>query len=385
MGGKRHGEKGWRRSSTDRRQIDNPPYRGSERRSREDRRVVKGFAICVLSSFILISTTDTVQAGRRPSDQIRPQTKVLLIQQPAVHTAALPPAAQNNYKLPGIDNTERSLMASLLPQDTLMEINATKDLEVEAGVKHLLNEYDVSSEGRKTQVKAAERLNLNMNSFFSKRHLLLKRPILTYSYNSGKVNHRPLTTGAFDFEMSSVLKGTVGTGVISVGAAFATNVFLHELGHAIIADYVEAEGSKLRFLQSKNGQFFLASSTVEAIDERSRLPYNMGGEWAADKTFEYALKRYREGPSLYNKSLLFFSGTDLLWYSLYAFYLSHGHNELDPIAITTYNDISRETVLLVALSKTILNAYRIYSGNDRVIPSFTVDKESVVVNLRMVF
>jgi len=386
MGEQRCGARGCRRSGTDRRQIDSPYYRGSERRSGKDRRALKGFAICVFSSIVFLSTTGKVQGGIWPADQIRPQTKVLVVQQAAVRTAVLPSVVQNNYQLAGIDSEERIVLASLLPQDTLMEINAPKDvLEVKTEKKHFLNEYEVSRGRNKTRVRAADRLNLKIISYSPKRHLLFKKPILTYPSDSGGVKHRHLTTGAFDFEMSSVLKGTLGAGIISVGAAFATNVILHELGHAIIADYVEAEGSKLSFLKSKNGQFFLASSTVKAIDEESRLPYNMGGEWAADKTFEFALSSYRRKPNLYNKSLMFFSGTDLLWYSLYAFYLSDGHKELDPIAITTYNDISSETVLLVALSKTLLNAYRVYTGSDRVVPSFSIGRKSVVVKLRMVF
>jgi len=192
-------------------------------------------------------------------------------------------------------------------------------------------------------------------------------------------------SGAFDFEFSSVLKGAAKGRVFDIGAAFATNVIIHELGHDIVADYVGAEGSSLGFLQSKNGQFFLASSTVRTIDASARLPYSMGGEFAADFTFEYALSSYRTNPTLYNKSLMFFSGTEMLWYSIYAFYLSSGHDNLDPIAITRYGGISRETVLSVALAKTIMNAYRIYTGEDTVIPHFTVSDDSVTLNLTIAF
>jgi hypothetical protein len=177
----------------------------------------------------------------------------------------------------------------------------------------------------------------------------------------------PYTSSALDFEFGSVLKGSTGMGVIDIGAAVLTQVLLHEAGHYVMADYVGAEGSSLAFLTSRDGQFFLGSSTVTAIDDRSRLPYNMGGEVAADLTFEYALSSYRRNPTLY------------------AFLLSDGHDHLDPIAVTKYSGASMEALISVAVAKTALNAYRIHSGNDTVVPYFTVDKESAILMLRMVF
>jgi hypothetical protein len=202
-----------------------------------------------------------------------------------------------------------------------------------------------------------------------------------------KNGHKPktYTSAALDFEFSSVIEGTKSGRLIDVSAAFVTQVVLHEIGHDIMADHISAEGSSLSFLTSRDGQFFLALSTVEAIEDHSRLPYNMGGEFAADLTFEYALNSYRGNPTLYNKSLMFFSGTDLLWYSLYAFYLSDGHEALDPVAITRYNGISKEAVLSVAVAKTIINAYRIYTGEDKVVPHFLVDNDSVTLNFRVPF
>jgi hypothetical protein len=195
----------------------------------------------------------------------------------------------------------------------------------------------------------------------------------------------PYTSSALDFEFGSVLKGSTGMGVIDIGAAVLTQVLLHEAGHYVMADYVGAEGSSLAFLTSRDGQFFLGSSTVTAIDDRSRLPYNMGGEVAADVTFEYALSSYRKNPTLYNKALMLLSGTDLLRYTLYAFLLSDGHDHLDPIAVTKYSGASKEALISVAVAKTVLNAYRIHSGRDTVVPYFTVDKESAILMLRVVF
>jgi len=200
-----------------------------------------------------------------------------------------------------------------------------------------------------------------------------------------KYSLEPYRSGAFDFELSEVLKGARRGHFVDIGTAFATNVIIHELGHDIVADHVGAQGSHLSFLQSKNGQFFFASSTVQSIDATARLPYSMGGEFASDFTFEYALGSYRKDPTLYNRSLMFFSGTEMLWYSLYAFYLSSGNDNLDPIAVTKYGGVSREAVLGVALAKTAMNAYRIYSGKDTVVPHFTITDDSVTLNLTMAF
>ena len=207
----------------------------------------------------------------------------------------------------------------------------------------------------------------------------------TPSFQRNELKPEAYTSAAFDMEFSSVLKGTTKGRLADVGAAFATNVVLHELGHDIVADHVGAMGSSLDFLTSKDGQFFMASSSVDTIDSDKKLSYHMGGEWAADMTFEYALESYRNDPNLYNKSLMFFSGTDLLWYSIYAFYLSDGHEELDPIAITKTANISEETLISVAIAKTVINAYRVYSGSDRVIPYFSVDDDAVTLNFGITF
>ncbi|MCP3678160.1 MAG: hypothetical protein GY721_11385 [Deltaproteobacteria bacterium] len=202
---------------------------------------------------------------------------------------------------------------------------------------------------------------------------------------AGEDMTKPFTSSALDFEIRSVLKGIVGKGIIDVGTALFTEVLLHEAGHYMVADYVGAESNSLTYLTSKDGQFFLGLSSVSGIDSRSRLPYSMGGEVAADFSFEYALSSYRRNPTLYNRALMLFSGTDLLRYTIYAFLLSDEHDALDPIAVTKYSGASKEALLSVAVVKTMLNAYRIYSGNDAVIPYFMVDRESATLMFRIVF
>ena len=68
-----------------------------------------------------------------------------------------------------------------------------------------------------------------------------------------------------------------------------------------------------------------------------------------------------------------------------AFLLSDGHDHLDPIAVTKYSGASIETLISVAVVKTVLNAYRIHSGNDTVVPYLMVDNESATLMLRVVF
>jgi hypothetical protein len=199
------------------------------------------------------------------------------------------------------------------------------------------------------------------------------------------VSQKPFKPSALDLGLKSILREVTPGGVIQVGAAFFTNLALHELGHKVVGDYVGATGTSLNFFEKRDGKFFLGHSSYKQIDEKSRLPFSMGGEVATDLTFEHALQSYRENPTIYNKSLLFFSGMDFLWYSLYAFYISDGHSHFDPIAISEQTGISRDMIFSIALAKTIVNAYRVYSGQDRIIPYFTVDSNSAFLNISMAF
>ncbi len=115
------------------------------------------------------------------------------------------------------------------------------------------------------------------------------------------------------------------------------------------------------------------------------LPYAMGGEFFADLTFEHALRDYRNNPNSFNKSLLITSGADFAWYCFYAFYVSNDNPSYDPITISKETGLSRDTLFSLALAKTLINVYRIYSGNDRVVPYFKVDKYSTSLNFIVPF
>jgi len=173
--------------------------------------------------------------------------------------------------------------------------------------------------------------------------------------------------------------------VATTGLAFLTNLLAHEFGHAIVADYAGAKGNELNFFKKDGGKFFLGTSSVTDIDERSIISYTMGGEFFADLTFEHALQSYRDKPTSFNKSLMMVSGTDFLWYCFYSFYLSEDHSSYDPITISRETGISRDMLFSAVLAKTAMNAYRIYSGEDKVIPYFTVDKYSASLNVSIPF
>jgi hypothetical protein len=347
------------------------------------------FAANNLGDKVFTSIVVTMKDGAPP-----PEGSVEV--QPPYHG---PPPGMNRldyrfYLSPGEYGQDRVVLAKLLAYDGsgIEEPVDQRSFDKKTSL-YYKDKEGPSSKGdalnkEKTEASGAvheENLSLSISPSTLQSRFLLRPADKSPRFLKSRLKPKPYTSAAFDFEFSSVFKGATGGGFTDVGAALATQVVLHELGHDVVADSVGAEGSSLSFLTSKDGQFFMASSHVESIEDRSRLPYNMGGEWAADLTFEYALESYRSNPSIYNKSLMFFSGTDMLWYSIYAFYLSDGHEELDPIAITKYNNISEEAVLLVALAKTAINAYRIYSGNDKVIPYFSLDRESATLNLKVAF
>lgn len=219
----------------------------------------------------------------------------------------------------------------------------------------------------------------------------LREELVHYSPLSDNRYGTPLVMKHTDFERSgrktfflSNAPHTLGS-IATVGAAFLTNMMVHEFGHKAVADYAGAAGSKLNFFAQQDGQFFLGMSNVDTIEDESVLPYTMGGEVAADLTFEHALSSYRKKPTIYNSSLLLFSGIDFLFYTFYAYYLTEGHPGYDPTTIAEETGMSKDLIFTVALAKTALNAYRIYSGYDSVVPYFTVNKTTAMLNFSFPF
>lgn len=83
---------------------------------------------------------------------------------------------------------------------------------------------------------------------------------------------------AFDFE-----------DVSSIGAAYLTHLFFHEVGHGIVADDVGAKSHRIAFFVRKEGKFYPGMSSYERIPEKAKAPYALGGERMAGFTFDYAL------------------------------------------------------------------------------------------------
>jgi len=188
------------------------------------------------------------------------------------------------------------------------------------------------------------------------------------------------TGSTWAFDLRETMKDAV-----SIGAAYTTHIFLHELGHQVVADDVDAKSHTMSFFTSKNGNFYPGLSSYESIPEKSKLPYALGGERMAGYTFEYALDSYRRKPSAFNKGLLFFSGADFLLYTLLANYMYDDSDMYDPNLIREETGISKGALLSIVAAKTLLNAYRVMNKNAKFSPMIWADKRSAALMLRFRF
>lgn len=171
-----------------------------------------------------------------------------------------------------------------------------------------------------------------------------------------------------------------------IGLAFLTSLAIHESGHFLMADSLNAHGNTLNFFTRRKGSFFLGLSTYSEMEEEGKLPYHLAGEIAASHTFEYALSRHRTNPTPYHNALLFFSATDFLFYSLYAFYLNPVQDDhFDPVSISKDTGLNHGTILSIAFTQTLLNSYRVVSGKDRIVPYFDFDNEFASFNIKFNF
>ena len=180
----------------------------------------------------------------------------------------------------------------------------------------------------------------------------------------------------FDFDFNDL---------VSIGSAYTTHLFLHEMGHQIVADDVGAEDHRMHFFTSKNGRFYPGVSFYKSIPEESRLPYAAGGERMACNTFEFALQSYRRNPTTFNKALMFFSNVDFFAYTLLANYVYPENDMYDPNIIREETGISKGTLLSFVTAKMLLNTYRIFDEDFPLIPSIEVDKKRVFFMLRYEF
>jgi hypothetical protein len=186
------------------------------------------------------------------------------------------------------------------------------------------------------------------------------------------------SAGAFDF--NNTLENAA-----AVGAAYVTNLYLHELGHQVVANEVGADSPKIAFFTRNNGKFFAGLATYKSIPEESKLPYALGGERMEGFTFEYALECYHHNPTTFNKALMFFSATDFLANTLVANYVFPDHKMCDQNVIRSETGCSKEFLLSLALAKSLLNAYRVMNPDATFIPLISLDKYSAVLELRFEF
>lgn len=171
----------------------------------------------------------------------------------------------------------------------------------------------------------------------------------------------------------------------SIGSAYTMHIFLHEMGHQIVADDVGAISHRMNFFTSKNGTFYPGVSLYQSIPEESKLPYAAGGERMAGYTFEYALQSYRNNPTTFNKALMFFSNVDFFAYTLMANYVYPDNDMYDPTIIREETGMSKGMLLSFATAKMLLNAYRIFDEDFPFVPVIKVDKDSAFFMLRFDF
>ncbi len=167
--------------------------------------------------------------------------------------------------------------------------------------------------------------------------------------------------------------------VASIGAAYATHIFLHEMGHQVVAEDVAADSPRMRFLARRGGQIYPGLSTYKKIPEESKLPYAVAGDRMAGVTFEYALQSYHRKPTTYNKALVFFTCADFLAYTVLGNYV-HSDNEMyDPNLIREETGCSKELLLSLVAAKSLLNTYRTMNPDATFAPMIWVDKNSAAL------
>lgn len=180
-------------------------------------------------------------------------------------------------------------------------------------------------------------------------------------------------------------KGATPEELIKFSSAFFTNLAVHEYGHAIVGSSVGGEGISVTFFSKQKNNLFLGYTSTKKLEDKAYPSFALGGEIGANLSFEYALQSYRKNPTTYNKALLFFSGTDFLWYSLYTFYLNNDNPDADPNILVKETGINKDMILSIAMTQSLLNGYRVVSGKDRVVPYFTYNKDSIGFHVKVPF
>jgi hypothetical protein len=185
---------------------------------------------------------------------------------------------------------------------------------------------------------------------------------------------------AFAFDLKEAVEDSV-----SVVLAYTTHLFLHELGHQLVADEVGAEATQMDFFKFKNGNFYPGLSTYKNMPNESKLPYAAAGERMAGFTFEYAFESYRNTPTAFNKALLFFSGADFLLYTVLGNYVFPDNKMYDPNIIREESGCSKEALLGIVLAKSLINTYRVVNKEVNFIPQLNMNRSSASLSIRINF
>jgi hypothetical protein len=181
---------------------------------------------------------------------------------------------------------------------------------------------------------------------------------------------------AYGFDFSDLLE---------ISSAYITHLTLHELGHQLVADEVGVTNHNISFFTQKKGSFYFGVSTYDSIPQESRLPYAMGGERINSLTFEYNLRTNHHNPTTFTKAMLFFDSVNFLGYTLIANYVITDNHGYDPTLIRLETGMSKEMLLSLVLTKTILNTWRIYHPETRWSPILDSDSDSIWLQLRYEF
>ena len=170
-----------------------------------------------------------------------------------------------------------------------------------------------------------------------------------------------------------------------IGSAYMTHLVMHEMGHEVVANEVGAEANSLNFFTKKNGQFYFGLSTYDYMPEKSLLPYAVGGDRMASYTFEWGLQSYRRNPTTFNKALMFFACADFLGYTVMGNYLHPDNDMYDPNIIRDETGCSKELLLGMVLTKTLVNAYRVYNEDFPIVPVIETTRSSAAFKLKYHF
>jgi len=190
--------------------------------------------------------------------------------------------------------------------------------------------------------------------------------------------------------MFFMLPGTDALGfdfrdISSIGAAYTTHLFFHEMGHQVVAEEVGADSPKIGFFARKNGKFYPGLSTYRSINRQSKLPYAAGGYRMEGYTFEFALQSYHCKPTTYNEALIFFGCADFIAYTLLANYVHPDNDMYDPNLIRAETSLSKEALLSLVVAKSLMNTYRVFNENANFAPMIVLDKTSAAFAIRFEF